>query len=169
MWLRWAFQHSVLVLLARVSVLQSIALEVGDHRVPIDELDRNLQELMEVSLEKDCVETRNNIRELHQVMEAVVELLKKKLLATRTALGLGRLSTDGLMAELAEMKSWLEAVDRWLAMQESEPNIASDPGRAHQLLTKYEVSSWWYAYQRGLSLPLHSALGCGKMHQFQGI
>ena len=123
-----------------VSFGQDTAIEVGTHRVPVDEVDRNLQEVMEISLDEDCQETKANIRGLHQEMDAVLELLRKKLLAARTASNLGRLKTNDLMKELADMKSWLTAVDRWLEMQEAEPSVISDPSRATQLVGKYEAS-----------------------------
>ena len=136
---RACIRASVRVPFAVLFFNQDKAQELAVKRVEIDTLDENVQKLMEVSLDEDCTETKSGLLELHQLFDAVIELLKNRIMAARDAAGLGPLNLEELLAELADLNEWLKAVEKWLIGQENESENFSDPTKAEQQRQKYEV------------------------------
>eukprot|EP00117_Sycon_ciliatum_P003078 scpid1136/ scgid5197/ Dystrophin-related protein 2 len=118
---------------------ESIAQEMAKKRVEIDCLDENLQTLMQVSLPEDCEETKSGMRELRQLFDAVMELLRDRIHTARQIAELGPLDLSELRAEIAELHDWLQAVEKWLLGQENESETFTDPTKAEQQRQKYEA------------------------------
>lgn len=123
----------------RVSA-QGTALELSAKKGEIKTLDGNYEKLMEVSLEEDCQETKSSIQELHQLFDAVMQLLRDRINEARKTAGMEPLNLDELLAELAELRDWLQAVEKWLIGQEHDTEAFSDATKAEQQRQKYEVS-----------------------------